>query len=299
MPTSPPTLPTPVATPGPAGPTFSPPAGGPPVGGPPAAGPPPSGGGGSSKAPFIIGGLVLVALIVAGFLLFKGDDGGGGQGSGTFTLDVPKNGNATHKISTKDNEFILVTVTPKDKSFDPIIGEAVDVKSAGAKAIADIFSADLSDVSSELSDIGKVPATIVSVHNNAGAGKKETFDTPSPKALTVTVVVGGANGAAGKVDVKVEIVSVQAKDKALDYLKEACKNAKVKAFDQEACARVSGSDASTDSTSDFTDFSSFTDFSDSFSDFTDFSNPFSDFSDLTDFSSLFSDFSSFSDFFSS
>src|SRR6476646_3119969 len=99
MPTSPPTagMPlTPVATPGPAGPTFTPP-GGPPVGGPPPAAAAGGTGGGSSKAPFIIGAVVVVALLVAGFLLFKGNDsGGGGTGAGTFTLDVPKDGTASH-----------------------------------------------------------------------------------------------------------------------------------------------------------------------------------------------------------
>jgi hypothetical protein len=289
MPTSPPTapvtMPAPVATPGPAGPTFAPPGGGPPAGGPP-----PSSGG-SSKAPLIIGAIVVVALLVAGFLLFKGDDGGGGKGAGTFTLDVPKGGNATHKISLKDNELLLITATPKDKNLDVVLGVAVDLKSAGGKALDDLFT--LSEDSSDLSDNGKLPATVVQTFSSEGAGKAEKGETPSPKAVDATIVVGGAGGSAGQVELKLEVIQVKAKADALEYLTEACKNAKVKAFDPEGCARVSGSEASTDSTSDFTDFS------DSFSDFTDFSNPFSDFSDLTDFSSLFSDFSSFTDFFSS
>ena len=297
MPTSPPTLPTPVATPGPAGPTFSPPTG-PPVGGPPAAGPPPSGGG-SSKAPLIIGAVVVVALLVAGFLLFKGDDGGGGQGAGTFTLNVPKDGNATHKISLKNDQLLLITATPKDKKFDVILGVAVDLKSAGGKALDDLFT--LSEDSSDLSDNGKLPATVVQTFSAAGAGKAEKGETPSPKAVDATIVVGGAGGAAGQVELKLEVIQVKAKADAIEYLKEACKNAKFKTFEPELCSSDFSTDF-TDATDSFSDFSDFTDFSDSFTDFTDFSNPFSDFSDFSDFSSFtdfFSDFSSFTDFFSS
>jgi hypothetical protein len=298
MPTSPPTapvtMPAPVATPGPAGPTFAPPGGGPPAGGPP-----PSSGGGSSKAPLIIGAIVVVALLVAGFLLFKGDDGGGGKGAGTFTLDVPKGGNATHKISLKDNELLLITATPKDKNLDVVLGVAVDLKSAGGKALDDLFT--LSEDSSDLSDNGKLPATVVQTFNDQGNGKAEKGETPSPKALDATVVVGGQNGDAGKVELKLEVIQVKAKADALEYLAEACKNAKFKAFEPDLCAENFSSDF-TDLTDSFSDFSDFTDLSDpfsDFSDFTDFSDPFSDFSDFSDFTDLFSDFSSFTDFFSS
>jgi hypothetical protein len=292
MPTSPPTLPSPVATPGPAGPTFTPPGGG-----PPAAGPPPASGGGGSKAPLLIGAIVVVALLVAGFLLFKGDDSGGGQGAGTFTLDVPKNGNATHKISLKDDELLLITATPKDKKLDVVVGVAIDLKSKGAQALGELST--LSEDVSDLSDNGKLPPTVVQTVNQEGAGKAEKTEMPSLKAIDATIVLGGADGAAGKVELKLEVIKVKAKTDSFEYLREACKNAKFKAFEPFLCSSSVLSDL-TDSSFSSDSFSDsgteFTDFSDSFTDFTD---PFSDFSDLTDFSSLFSDFSSFTDFFSS
>jgi hypothetical protein len=286
---------TPVATPGPAGPTFTSP-GGPPVGGPPPAAAAGGTGGGSSKAPFIIGAVVVVALVVAGFLLFKGDDGGGGSGVGTFTLSVPKDGNATHKVSLKNDELLLITATPKDKKLDSIVGIAVDLKSSGGKAIDDLFT--LSENTSDLSDNGKLPATVVETFNSGGAGKADKGEVPSPKALDATIVVGGAGGAAGQVELKLEVITVKAQSSAEAYLKEACKNAKFKSFEPLVCAGGTSSDL-TDSFSDFSN-SNFSDFTDSFSDFSSsFSDPFSDFSDLSDFSSLLSDFSNFTDFFSS
>ncbi|MEY2589979.1 MAG: hypothetical protein QOJ67_1963 [Acidimicrobiaceae bacterium] len=285
MPTSPPTapisMPEPVATPGPAGPTFTPPSGPPPASAS-------SGGGGGSKTPLIIGAVVVVALAIAGFLVFAGGSDAS-NGAGTFTVDVPKNGNIAHKVSLKDNEFLLVTATPQDKKMDVVLGLALDVKSAGAKAIGDFFSQTLSEDSSDLSDNGTLPATVVSTVNKAGAGKKETDAAPAPKGYDATIVVGGAGGTAGKVELKLEVVKVKANTDRVAYLLEACSNPAVKSFDSSGCNAVLSDSSSSSRSSSRSSSTSFSDFS----------NSFSDFSNLSDFSSLFSDFSNFTDFFSS
>jgi actin-like ATPase involved in cell morphogenesis len=230
-----------------------------------------------SRVPIVVATVVVVALL-AGFLVLKGGGGGGGaSGLGTVTGRVDANGVFVHHVNVPKDSVLLVKAIPGPK-LDPVLSLAADAQTIETYRNdfgTGLFGGGPADLETQTVfsgvDASAVKGDIFFIDNANFAlpGVSEQTVVPAPNAVSVDIVVSGADGSSDDVTLQVAVRNFRGPpttDRGLFY--DELMNEAYRAF-------VSGA-AGIDDTRDFTTQSDFTDDSD----FAPFASSFSSLSDL-------------------